>query len=190
VSALCEAGRYHVHREHCLVEIVDGAGLPVAGGAQGRLVVTGLLNLAMPLLRYDTGDLVTALEGPCPCGRTLPAHGEIHGRVSRIRALPPGTLALVAALRRSVQQMPAHLARDLRRYQIHQFRDGRFELRLVAVAPVPAGFRSRLAHDWSVAAGAGAPALAIREVADIPIHTDGTKFDDFVSEHAPPRAQG
>jgi hypothetical protein len=86
--------------------------------------------------------------------------------------------------------MPADLARDLRRYQIHQFRDGRFELRLVAVAPLSAGFRGTIAQAWSVATGAGAPTLAIREVEDIPIHTDGTKFDDFVSEHAAPRGEG
>jgi phenylacetate-CoA ligase len=183
VSALCEAGRHHVHREHCIVEIVDEAGMPVADGVQGRLVVTGLLNAAMPLLRYDTGDLVTALDGPCPCGRTLPAHGEVHGRLARIRALPPGTLAVVAALRGALQRMPASIVRDLRRYQIHQLRDGRFEVRLVAVAPLPEEFCRRMEHAWTAAAGAGAPALALREVGDIPIHTDGTKFDDFVSEY-------
>src|SRR6185295_6418689 len=129
VSALCEAGRHHVHRENCIVEIVDEAGIPVASGAQGRLLITGLLNAAMPLLRYDTGDLVTALDGPCPCGRTLPTHGEIHGRLSRISALPQGTLSVVAALRTALQQMPANLTRNLRRYQFHQFRDGRFEVR-------------------------------------------------------------
>ena len=183
VAVRCEAERYHVHREHCVVEIVDEEGLPCRAGESGRLVVTGLRNLAMPLLRYDTNDLVTALEGPCPCGRTLPAFGEVHGRCSRINALPAGTLSRVSALRTALQSLPAPLARDLRRYQIHQFRDGRFELQLVAVAALPPALGERLRRAWSQAAGAAGPPLAIRQVADIPLATALDKFDDFVSEH-------
>jgi hypothetical protein len=56
-----------------LVEIVDEAGAPCAAGRAGRFVVTGLMNLAVPLMRYDSDDLVTALDGPCPCGRNGPA---------------------------------------------------------------------------------------------------------------------
>jgi phenylacetate-CoA ligase len=181
VAVRCEAKRYHVHREHCIVEIVNEAGEACAHGEAGRLVVTGLRNFAMPLLRYDSNDLVTALDGPCPCGRTLPAFGEIHGRLSRIRALPAGTLTRVAALRTALQAMPKDLARHLRRYQIHQFRDGRFELQVVAAAALPPAFGDRLMQAWSDAVGTGGPPLAIRQLGEIPLATDADKFDDFVS---------
>lgn len=192
VAARCEADRYHVHCEHCIVEIVDEAGAACAAGRAGRLVVTGLANVAMPLLRYDSDDLVTALDGPCPCGRTLPSFGEIHGRYSRIVTLPEGTLDRVGLLRAALQQMPLELGRDLRRFQIHQFRDGRFELRVVAATAMSRAFHERIRRAWSDAVGASGPLLNLREVADIPLDTARDKFDDFVSEYAawPRRAGG
>ncbi len=181
VAGRCQEGRYHVHREHCIVEIVDEAGRPVPAGQSGRLLVTGLQNAAMPLLRYDSDDLVTAADGPCPCGRTLPSFGEIHGRFSRLAVLPPGTLDRVEALRTTLQQMPAALVRRLRRYQIHQLRDESFELRLVAAAAMPPAFRERIESAWRATAG---PPLVVREVAEIALYTHIDKFDDFVSEFA------
>ena len=179
VAARCEAGRYHVHREHCIVEIVDEVGMPCRAGESGRLLLTGLRNFAMPLVRYDSNDLVTAVDGPCPCGRTLPAFGEIHGRYSRIKPLPPGTLDRVATLRTALQTMPVDLVRNLRRYQIHQLRDGSFELRLVAAGTLPPAFSERVLNAWS--SGTAGPPLEFREVEDIPLDTAVDKFDDFVS---------
>src|SRR6185295_18574739 len=37
VATRCAAGRYHVHVEHCLVEIVDDAGALVPPGSTGRI---------------------------------------------------------------------------------------------------------------------------------------------------------
>lgn len=183
VAGICEAGRYHVHREHCLVEIVNESGEPCRDGEAGRLLVTGLRNFAMPLIRYDANDLVTALEGPCPCGRTLPSFGEVHGRFSRLKPLPPGTLERVATLRRAVLQMPLELGREVRRYQVHQLRDGSFELRVVVAGPLPSGFGERVRAAW---AGAANPPLRLREVAEISLSTAMDKFDDFVSEFYDP----
>jgi phenylacetate-CoA ligase len=182
VAVRCEHDRYHVHREHCVVEIVDEAGMPVPGGERGRLLVTGLKNLAMPLIRYDTDDLVTALDAPCACGRTLPSFGEIHGRYSRIATLPAGTLERVDVLRAALRGMPLETARPLRRYQIRRLRDESYELRIVAAAAMPRAFRDRLERTWSNAVGAAGPPLTIRDVTEIPLDTHIDKFDDFVSE--------
>jgi phenylacetate-CoA ligase len=64
VAVRCTAGRYHVHTEHCFVEVVDDNGQPAAPGSRGRIAVTALNNLAMPLLRYDTDDMAEAVDGP------------------------------------------------------------------------------------------------------------------------------
>ncbi len=183
VAAQCEADRYHVNREHCVVEIVDEAGTPCRPGESGRVVVTGLQNLAMPLLRYDTDDLATVTEDPCPCGRTLPSFGQIHGRYSRIVGLPDGTLDRVGALRTALQEAPPDLARPLRRYQIHQSRDGRFELRLVCATPIAAAMTDRLQRAWSATVGPSGAPLEIRTVPDIPYKTAGSKFEDFTSDY-------
>ena len=140
VAVRCLAGRYHVHAEHCLVENVDDAGRAMAPGDTGRIVVTALKNPAMPLIRFDTDDLAQVLSGPCPCGRTLPSFGDIAGRYSRIAFLPDGTLGRVAAIRDALETMPREIAGNLRQFQVHQFRDGGFELRLVSQGGMPAEF--------------------------------------------------
>lgn len=41
--------------------------------ASGPAVITGLLNKAMPLIRFELGDSIAFRHGAfCPCGRTLP----------------------------------------------------------------------------------------------------------------------
>jgi phenylacetate-CoA ligase len=121
-----------------LVEIVDDTGQPVAPGQPGRVVVTALQNFAMPLLRYDTDDVaVVAAAGPCRCGRTLPSFARIEGRYRRYAFLPPGTRQLVNVLSDTLMRAPATLARELRRYQVHQCRDGSFEFACNSTARCP-----------------------------------------------------
>lgn len=184
VACRCEAERYHVHVEHCLAEILNEEGNACVPGETGRVVVTALGNAAMPLLRYDTGDLAEAVSGECPCGRTLPAFSEIIGRYSRIAFLPDGTLGLVDVLRSAVEAMPIELARELRQFQIHQFRDSGFELRLAVRAPLPAGFATRVRAAWGENAATGGQPLAIIEVKEI-ARLPGGKFQVFTSDFMP-----
>lgn len=184
VAARCEAGRYHVHSEHCIVEIVDYDGRRCGPGESGRIVVTGLSNLAMPLIRYDTDDVAEVAEGPCPCGRTLPSFGRIVGRYSRIAYLPEGTLGYVGALRDALEQMPADLVADLRQFQVHQFRDGRFELRLRAVAPLDPRVGERIETAWRAATEGKDLPLAVVAVDEIARPPSG-KYQDFTSDYVP-----
>ena len=184
VACRCEVGRYHVHVEHCLAEILNERGQACAPGETGRVVVTAFGNAAMPLLRYDTGDLAEAVSGDCPCGRTLPAFGEIIGRYSRIAFLPDGTLGLVDILRSAVEAMPVELAHGLRQFQIHQFRDRGFELRLAVRAPLPAGFAARVRSAWDENEATGGQPLAIIEVEEI-ARLPGGKFQVFTSDYMP-----
>lgn len=77
----------HVQSELCRVEILDQKDKPASQGAWGRLIVTPLYNFAMPLIRYDTGDLVRA-AGPCICGRNHLAIERNFGRPSNMLYLP------------------------------------------------------------------------------------------------------
>lgn len=45
--------------------------LPVTEGV-GQLFITTLLNLGLPLIRYDMKDIVHITSKPCKCGRTTP----------------------------------------------------------------------------------------------------------------------
>jgi phenylacetate-CoA ligase len=81
----CERGTLHVNPDFGIVEIVDDDGSPVPPGAEGRIVCTGLLNKAQPLVRYDIGDRAAWASSPCACGRDhLPALQEIVGRVEDV----------------------------------------------------------------------------------------------------------
>ena len=184
VAARCPAGRYHVHTEHCLVEIVDPDGRPCPPGVAGRIAVTGLNNLAMPLFRYDTDDLAEVPTDPCPCGRTLPAFVNLIGRYRRYIALPAGTYDVYRKMRKAVADMPDDLARDMRQFQMHLYRDGRFELRVATVAPLPEAFYAQVRAAWEAAAAGRTETLVIVEVDEIA--RTGAKFQDFTSDYLPP----
>jgi phenylacetate-CoA ligase len=91
VAASCDRGPgMHVFEDDFVVEVLRG-GRPAAPGEVGRLVVTDLTNRAMPLVRYDVGDVGRLLTGPCPCGRRT-ARLEVLGRVQEVLAAPAGPL--------------------------------------------------------------------------------------------------
>jgi len=180
VAIRCVAGRYHVNTETCLVEIVDREGQPCAPGTRGHVLVTSLQNIAMPLIRYDTGDIALAVDGPCPCGRTLPSFGEIAGRYRRYAGLPAGTRERVRALQQEVEAMPPELVRNLRRYQVYQDAENRFEVRVKVVGPLPPEFEGRLRERWKTVCGDPPRPLAIIEGATI-LSSPGGKRLDFDS---------
>lgn len=75
-----ECGRYHINSEIVILEVVDEEGRPVAPGETGQVLVTPLLNLAMPLVRYRIGDLAVPGQ-PNSCTRTLASLERIAGRI-------------------------------------------------------------------------------------------------------------
>jgi phenylacetate-CoA ligase len=82
----CELGGYHDFMEHSVVEILnpDQTGL-------GELVATSLINYAMPLLRYRTGDMVQLSGERCACGRGLRLVGGLEGRKQDVALMKDGT---------------------------------------------------------------------------------------------------
>jgi phenylacetate-CoA ligase len=90
IALQCPDGpRYHVQSESLLVEVLRDDGGPCGPGETGRVVLTTLHNLAMPLIRYDIGDYAE-VGPPCPCGRGLPVLRRILGRTRNMLRLPTG----------------------------------------------------------------------------------------------------
>ncbi|MBX9581391.1 MAG: phenylacetate--CoA ligase family protein [Gemmataceae bacterium] len=59
----------------------------------GRLLVTDLTNRAMPLIRYQVGDVVVPSGGrDCRCGRGLPLIERVEGREADYVITPAGRL--------------------------------------------------------------------------------------------------
>jgi phenylacetate-CoA ligase len=88
----CPAGSLHVCPEVGIVEILSPDGQPTPPGAVGDLVLTGLNNIAMPLLRYQIGDRARVADPflRCPCGRRMPVVAEIIGRQDDVVATRDG----------------------------------------------------------------------------------------------------
>lgn len=84
----CEYMNYHVDMEFGIIEF-----LPISENEQNkkyRIIATGLCNEAMPLIRYDTGDVATLSKEKCPCGRESPVVEYIDGRIEDIIKTPDG----------------------------------------------------------------------------------------------------
>ena len=65
IAAKCFiCSNYHVADRQTIVEILGDDGKPAPPGSRGRVIITPLFNLAMPLIRYRIGDWT--LDGLAP----------------------------------------------------------------------------------------------------------------------------
>lgn len=70
----------HHHPELIIAELLDENDAPVITGQIGELTITTLGVEAMPLLRFKTGDMLTAHSEACGCGRNTLRLGPVLGR--------------------------------------------------------------------------------------------------------------
>jgi phenylacetate-CoA ligase len=119
---VCEKGRYHADSECCIVECE-----PLeehADWVRGELICTGLMNHAMPFIRYRVGDVATIAKTPCPCGRASLSAYAIDGRREDFVVTKDGV---------RLGRLD-HLFKDMdriRESQIVQERPGRMKIRIV-----------------------------------------------------------
>ena len=127
----CTQGALHVNADWVIVEPVERDHSPTPPGALSHTVlVTNLANLVQPIVRYDLGDRVRTLAGPCACGSALPAL-QVEGRCDDVlvlhdaagRAVPLPPLALTTVVEEAAQ---------VHRFQILQVAGNALRLRLAA----------------------------------------------------------
>jgi len=71
----------HICEDEVILERVDDEGRPVGDDEPAaRTLATGLANRTFPFIRYDLGDEVTFLRGPCECGSAFARVADIGGR--------------------------------------------------------------------------------------------------------------
>jgi phenylacetate-CoA ligase len=90
--AQCPEGSYHVLSDYGLLELVDRKPSEESGVELAAALGTSLYNLAMPLLRYEVGDLIEVfVNSPrCRCGRSFPVVRGIRGRIAAAIVTPEG----------------------------------------------------------------------------------------------------
>lgn len=101
IAIQCAQGRYHINFESVYVESARDAKHDVH-----RLLITTLVNRAMPLLRYELGDTGRVEEAVCACGRHSPHVTDLHGRLSEILLFPDGTRLSPYVLTTAIEQEP------------------------------------------------------------------------------------
>ncbi|WP_456507282.1 hypothetical protein [Arthrobacter sp. TE12232] len=80
LTSRCRQGQFHVNADWYIVEPVDRTFQPVpAGELSHTVLVTNLANRVQPLIRYNLGDRVQMIPGPCACGSPFPAL-RVEGR--------------------------------------------------------------------------------------------------------------
>ncbi|MBF0478098.1 MAG: phenylacetate--CoA ligase family protein [Candidatus Omnitrophica bacterium] len=67
----------HLCTDFGITEFIPNHDLPM----YDSIVVTSLTNWAMPLIRYETGDVGRLLDKSCSCGRNFPLFELIGGRI-------------------------------------------------------------------------------------------------------------
>jgi phenylacetate-CoA ligase len=163
----CERGRYHLMSDYSHVELLP------AGDGTFELVGTGFNNMAMPLIRYRTGDFVRPAPAGerCVCGRALPLIEAIDGRVNEAVKLADGRV--VGRLTHVFQGLDGILEA-----QIVQDRPDALAILIVPCAGYSAATEERLVGKLRFRLGEDV-ALEVRRVNSIPRGTNG-KFKAVV----------
>ena len=125
----CECERHeglHVNCDGVYVELIR-EGRPVGPGEPGSVVVTDLTNRAMPIIRYQVGDVAVWADRPCSCGRGFPMLARIEGREADYVTTALGELVSGISLTENF----AMLVPGIAQLQIIQEEVDRFVFRIV-----------------------------------------------------------
>ncbi len=164
-------GRYHLHPENAVVEILGPSG-PVKPGERGTIVITQLHNQAMPLIRYDLEDIAIRADPGlrCDCGRTLPLLEGVEGRTPDLVLLPDGTFLVMhffVVLFKNLQ--------DIYQYQVVQNHEDRLIVRLVGAPNADRKSLERLVSQQVSKATRGLASCEFEWLSEIPLANSGKR---------------
>ena len=81
IASACKEGHLHINEDLVYIELFDEEGnridTPHVKGH--RMVLTNLVNVAQPLIRYEMNDMIV-LDEPCPCGSKFRRIEHVLGR--------------------------------------------------------------------------------------------------------------
>jgi phenylacetate-CoA ligase len=126
-----------------VLEIVRDDGSSCGPGEPGRVLLTSLRSHAMPLVRYELGDIAAwapePAGGACACGLSLPLLAEVHGRERSFLRLADGSLKLA----RLTGEHWARVA-PVQEFRLVQYADGLVEAFIRCARPLAVAERGAL----------------------------------------------
>jgi phenylacetate-coenzyme A ligase PaaK-like adenylate-forming protein len=177
----------HVSDDLIVLEVVDEHNRPVPPGVPGhRVLVTSLVNRALPLIRYEIADAVTLASGPDPTGRPYQRILRVDGRSDDILRFPAvgGGEALVLPHRLRV---PFARLPEVTQYQIVREPE-RLVIRVVLGGAASAQTSVRISSGIRAAleqAGAVPPPIEVESVRAIEREPGSAKIKLIKSLEAP-----
>lgn len=167
VAHECPDGGMHLTAEDIIVEIVDDRGVPLPTGQAGSIVVTHLRSEDFPFVRYQTGDVATLHDAPCPCGRGLPLIREIHGRADDLLLGLDGSRVPGQAVVLHLRSLP-----NVKAFRVVQEEADRVRIVLVKTEEFPAGIEAQVVRGFQSHLGA-AMRVEFESVSEIPLEASG-----------------
>ena len=164
----------HVDADSVVIEVLDGD-RALGPGADGELVVTGLVNRLMPLIRYRIGDTGRHVEGRCGCGRGLPLLDVTEGRKDDVIDLPDGRRVGPRVIAPRIEELDGFT-----QYRLVQKAIDRVEVLVVLERDAGPDVARRIESVTRNLLGSGVD-VAIRPVDAIPLNRRG-KLRKVVSE--------
>jgi len=97
----------HLNIEHLFIEFIKEDGTHAAPGEPGQIVVTDLMNHAMPFIRYAVEDVGVPSVRTCSCSRGLPLMEHVTGRVADFLMKQDGSkVAGVSLIENTLTKIP------------------------------------------------------------------------------------
>src|SRR5260221_7047996 len=129
---------FHEDSDSVHVEVLVGD-RPALPSEEGEIVVTGLVNDLMPLVRYRMGDAGCFLPDRCACGRSLPLFRVTEGRLDDVLSLPDGRRIGPRALAPRIEEL-----RGFHQYRVLQKRTDALDVLLVCDEQADDGLERRV----------------------------------------------
>lgn len=170
-----ESGLLHVQEDNVYLEIIKEDGTDAKPGEFGKVLLTSLTNTAMPLIRYEIGDVVE--RGPdCSCGRKQKTISKILGRTRDLIKIRGGD-----RVRPITNLNDKEAFANVRKLQYIQKTFDDIVLRYVSDDPLPEDIQKRMIKAGEDMFPKYSFNISLERVDDIP-QKDGGKLRDIICE--------
>jgi phenylacetate-CoA ligase len=157
----------HLNVEQLIVEVVRPDGSEAGPGETGAVIVTDLLNRAMPFIRYRIEDMAEVADHPCICGRAIPTVRRVIGRTADfLRRRDGSRVAGISLIENTLTDIAG-----IDQMQIVQESIERLVVRIVPGADLTPANRAALANYF--AATFPGTDVELQDVAAIPAEPNG-----------------
>jgi len=152
IASECEMHEgMHLNVEHLFIEFVKNNGEYAKPGQSGNIIITDLINKAMPFIRYQVEDIGVPSNRTCSCGRGLPLMEKVAGRHADFLIKRDGTkISGISLIENTLTKIPG-----INQMQIVQENLELINIRLVAGNSFSAGNKKQLTSYFSNLFGTG-----------------------------------